>query len=228
MDKGHKIINNLSGKSVEFSWKMRFPSSVLVDNISKENIMIINYELQKVPSRFEYNSGNNSIQVIPKIAYNINQCYFLLAKHNAVIQKNKVATDICVAFRLDSNFELKLYNAKDSRDKLNHIKRILAQDDTKRDISIQFPFVVVANYIENDMIYEGYITLTKEFLSFSVLEFGEKLQNRNNIEIKLKSISEIAIMTIHNMQIITFSQNVYKFVINNTAILKNIIDKINK
>jgi len=124
------IKNNLEKQIEQFSWKITFPKDELsVSNIPREDVMLLNSELQLVSCEFIYNEKENSVLISPNYKYKVKTNYFFVAKYKV---KNKVF-DTCIAFYLNENNVMNAYDKHTSKEMINETNRRLKAEAARRD-----------------------------------------------------------------------------------------------
>ena len=119
-DMADKIKNNVKQQVQQFSWKLTFPKEVVVDDIPAERIMILNKQTKRLRTEFVVYPRENAILVSPQTPYKPDEEYFFWAKY-----KKK---EICIAFTVSEDHELKTSDQKASIEKLNqNLKRAAAK-----------------------------------------------------------------------------------------------------
>ena len=112
-DMAEKIKNNVIEDVQQFSWKLSFPRKlILVDSLSTDSISILNKNLKRVRTDFVIYAEENAVRISPHSQYIPNQDYFFWAKY--------AAKEICVAFQITEDNQLKAYDQKMSIRRMQH------------------------------------------------------------------------------------------------------------
>ena len=114
-DMADKIKNNVKKQVQQFSWKMKFPKDIPVNEIQTEGIMLLNKQLKRVRCEFVNYPSENAIMLVPQTPYKTDQEYFFWAKF-----RNK---EVCIAFVISEDRKVQTFDRKTSMDKLQNRHR---------------------------------------------------------------------------------------------------------
>jgi hypothetical protein len=111
----NRIKNNVSGDEPQrFSWRLTFPKSVIVEAIPAEDIVILNKNLQRVRTEFVVDGKSNSIFISPRTPYKEGQEYYFWVKHWAKQSGKWIRKEICIAFVVTEEDELRTFDQQTS------------------------------------------------------------------------------------------------------------------